>query len=244
MQATAVRQIDGQLIRYDPDAIPEIAPAFFDPAWHAARGSLTGTAAGRGLACFLDWNGHQLVLRPFRRGGLVGRVIRDRYLRAGADRSRAFREYDLLAWMRAAGLPVPRPVAARHAPKGLFYRADLVTERIPDTQPLADVLATRALPPRTWADIGAAIARMHALGGDHTELNARNILLDGALHPWLIDFDKCRRRDAGSRVPGGWRAANLQRLKRSLVKERARMPGLHWAEGDWAALEGGYHATT
>lgn len=239
MQATAVRQIDGQLLRFDPDVLPDISPAFFDPAWHAARGSLTGTATGRGLACFLDWNGHQLVLRPFRRGGLIGRLIRDKYLRTGAERSRAFREFDLLLWMRAAGLPVPRPLAARYAPQGLLYRADLVTERIPDTRPLADVLAARALPPRTWADLGAAIARMHALGVDHADLNVRNILLDAALHPWLIDFDKCRRRR-----PGGWRAANLQRLRRSLAKERARMPGLNWAQADWAALKDGYHGTT
>lgn len=45
------------------------------------------------------------------------------------------------------------------------------------------------------------------------DLNARNILVDEAGKPWLIDLDRCRLRP-----PGKWQASNLQRLERSVVK--------------------------
>lgn len=235
MCALSVRRIEGQVIWHDAVLLPEIGPEFFDPAWHLARGTAVGSAPGRGQAIFLDWKGRALVLRPFRRGGLVGRLVAGSYLRLGADRSRAFREYELLAWLRAQGLPVPCPVAARYAPKGLIYRADLVTERIDGARTLADWLRKGSLPAAVWASIGGVIGRMHRLGVDHTDLNCRNILLDAGLQPWLIDFDKCRRRPLGA-----WRKSNLKRLKRSLVKEQARVPGLAWNAEDWTALEDGY----
>lgn len=234
-ESTTILRTDGQVIRLDPAIIPEVGPEFFDPAWHLAQGSLTGSAPGRGRALFLNWKGHDIVLRPFRRGGAIGRLIHSHYVRTGASRSRAFREYDLLAWMSGKGLPVPRPVAARYAPVGPVYRAELVTMRLAETRTVADVLKEGGLPYEVWMAIGAIIAQMHRLGVDHTDLNCRNILLDGRFSPWLIDFDKCRRR-----VPGDWCLGNLQRLNRSLTKEQARSPGLPWTKADWNAVERGY----
>ena len=57
------------------------------------------------------------------------------------------------------------------------------------------------------------LARFHRAGLDHADLNAHNILLDAAGNPWLIDFDRSRRRADGS-----WRQSNLDRLARSLAK--------------------------
>jgi tRNA A-37 threonylcarbamoyl transferase component Bud32 len=234
MQTTHEKTMSGAVFCYDPDVITQADPQIFDPEWHAGRSGITGQSIGRGCAYFLELDGHALVLRPFRRGGLIGRLIKDGYLRVGASASRGFREYHLLAWMRAQGLPVPHPVAAHYKPVGLWYRADLITKRIAHSRPLADVIAEVALPDATWAQIGAVVRQMHDLGVDHTDLNCRNILIDDAHKIWLIDFDKCARRAAGS-----WTTGNLDRLKRSLEKERAKAP-LHWAEANWAALTTGY----
>jgi 3-deoxy-D-manno-octulosonic acid kinase len=238
MAGPTVIQHSGQVIWHDARILPVVTPDFFDAGWHAARGSLRGAARGRGQSHFLHWGATDLVLRRFRRGGLIGKVNADCYLRLGAMRSRACREYHLLDWMRRAGLPVPRPVAARYAPFGLCYRADLVTERIPDARPLAEILQERALPPAVWSDIGAVIRRMHDAGVDHVDLNCRNILLDGGDAPWLIDFDRCRRRATGS-----WTGGNLSRLRRSLEKEARMQPGLRWSDADWTALLQGYGAS-
>lgn len=232
---TEIRRFDGQAILYDPRFLPQITPRIFDLQWLRHNGHLTGSAPGRGQAQFLRVMGHDLVLRPYRRGGMMGRINTQFYLRLGAGRSRAFREFRLLDWMQARGLSVPRPVAARYATLGPLYRADLITERIAGARPLADLLHDATLPGAIWGRIGHCIGQMHALGVDHTDLNCRNILLDAQQKVWLIDFDKCRRRKNGA-----WKDANLARFRRSLDKETSLHPQLHWSDADWSGLMYGY----
>jgi len=237
MQITTRHETCNQTMWYDKRIVPEIEPRFFDPEWHRREGGYLGSATGRGSAHFVRHDGHDLVIRPARRGGLIGRINSELYLRGGAERSRTYREYKLLEWMSAQNLPVPKPVAARYAPCGPWYRADLITQLIPNARTLADILHDRALPAQVWSDIGAVIRRMHALGVDHTDLNCRNILLDADMQVWLIDFDKCRRRPDGR-----WQCRNIARLKRSFEKEAIQHPQVQWSKADWADLLAGYES--
>lgn len=227
----------GQIIWYDPTLLPKVEPGLFDPRWLEQTGQLTGTSNGRNTAWFLRYAGRDMVLRHYWRGGMVGRIIKDRYLREPVENSRAMREFTLLDWMHTQGLPVPRPIAARFSPAGPFYRADLLMERIPDSRPLADLLADAAIPVTDWMRIGAVIARMHRCGVHHSDLNCRNILLDSEGEIWLIDFDKCIRRPQGR-----WTQENIDRLERSLTKEKGKVANLHWTDPDWGALLEGYRA--
>ena len=122
----------------------------------APRGSLQETAGGRGTVAFIRDGERRWVLRHYRRGGLVARLLGDRYLWTGANRTRAFREWRLLRELRAAGLPVPAPVAARYERDGLFYRADLVTTELPTRRTLAHALADGPLDVVTWHAVGRA----------------------------------------------------------------------------------------
>jgi len=209
-----------------------------DPAALAASTGLRPGGRGRGTTLYFDTGGRTLVLRRYHRGGMASR-LGDRYLRLGLRRSRAWRELALLVRLHRAGLPVPRPVGARVQPLGTaspFARQFLLTEHLPDTRTLTEVLRVTALAADDWQGIGAAIARMHAAGVDHADLNAHNILLDGGGRMYLIDFDRGRLRAA----PGEWRARNLARLRRSLDKLSGQAPGLRFTEADWQALERGY----
>ena len=235
MQETKEVRIDDQVMWHNSDVLPKVRLQFFDPDWLRSSGNMSGSALGRDSVYFFHFEELQFVLRHFQRGGLIGAINKDRYFRLGDRSSRAYREYCLLGWMSGQGLLVPRPVAARYAPSGLFYRADLITERIPGARPLAEVLQETAVPPDVWSEIGATVRRMHALAVYHADLNCRNILLDEMMQVWLIDFDKCRRRKAGA-----WTRRNLARLNRSLQKEHSKHPGLHWTESDWSALMAGY----
>jgi len=237
MAEITTRQNGAEVIWCDTALLPEIDPNLFDPAWLAQTGRLTGTSTGRNTAWFLRHAGRDMVLRHYWRGGMVGRIIKDRFLREPVEASRAMREFTLLDWMHSQGLPVPRPIAARYSPAWPFYRADLLMERIPGTRPLADLLAESALPVTDWMRIGAVIARMHACGVNHSDLNCRNILLDHEGQIWLIDFDKCDRRPQGR-----WTQDNLNRLERSLLKEKDKVPDLRWTDPDWGALLEGYRA--
>ena len=232
-------RLEGTVVWHDSTAIESMEPRLFEPDWLRAMGHLRGSSQGRGDAHYLHFAGRDMVLRAYQRGGLVGKFNNDRYFYARVRSSRAMREFTLLDRMRTQGLPVPRPLAARLRTAGLFYRADLITERIPGACPLAEVLLERALQEGRWTAIGAVIRQMHSLGVDHSDLNCRNILLDAAERAWLIDFDNCK-----GRPPGGWMQRNLARLHRSLQKESGKHPNLNWTLQDWAALLRGYMAET
>lgn len=228
----------GEHILYDADAAESIDRAWFEPAALTTRGWLTGAAKGRGRALFFRRQGAHYVLRHYRRGGQVAAVLDDRYLYTGLARTRAWREWRLLARMTEQGLPVPRPFAARVIVTGGFYRADLITYRLMDMKPLSESLNDTSLPVDTWREIGRVIARFHAARVWHADLNAHNVMLDARGMAALIDFDRAKLRPPGTR----WRQANLARLHRSLCKLKRVHAGLHFAESDFDALRTGYRA--
>lgn len=196
--------------------------ARYEPQWFAPE-TVLGRAEGRGETLFFQAGDRQLVLRRYRRAGLAARFSKEHYLWTGLKNSRPYRELALTQQLFEAGLPVPRPVAARIVRNAFFYTADLITERIKG----AVALDKHPAPP--WEEIGRTIARFHAYGLDHSDLNARNILIaDGKV--WVIDFDKCVIHPACPHLP----TQNLSRLKRSLLKL-----GLMRDE-NWAWLQKGY----
>lgn len=169
--------------------------------------------SGRGSAWFVESPSTNAVLRHYRRGGLVAHVLGDLYLWQGAESTRSFAEFHLLAQMEAAGLPVPAALAARYERIGPWYRADILVERIAGAVPLSALLR-HELAAAPWEAVGEAIAQFHRSGIDHADLNAHNILIDPTGRVWLIDFDRSRQRAEGPR----WRHANLRRLRRSVHK--------------------------
>lgn len=189
-------------------------PALFQQAYWRERNLVVGEAPGRGSSLFLQaGDAEQWVLRPYRRGGLIAKLSQKRYLWLGEERTRAFRELRLTATLYDQALPVPRPVGCCVTRFGATYEAALLTVRVPGAQALASLLAKGAVNDVLLERVGNMIKRFHQAGLDHVDLNARNILVDPAGKPWLIDLDRCRLRKKGS-----WQARNLNRLERSVVK--------------------------
>lgn len=195
-------------------------------------------AEGRGHAVFFTYQGHDLILKHYQRGGLVASLLGDKYLGSDPDNSRAFREWRLLSQMYGLQLPVPKPVAASVSRHGSFHRADLVTKQIHDVKPLADYLLAGELSKTTWQDIGTCIRRFHDAGVYHADLNARNILLNpDSRDVYLIDFDKGSIRYIGE----AWKASNLARLQRSLNKFKSMNKSFNYNETEWESLLDGYY---
>ncbi|MDH3646301.1 MAG: 3-deoxy-D-manno-octulosonic acid kinase [Gammaproteobacteria bacterium] len=238
--------MDGEIIqkkpdRYDGRIIIDARVAHFDeqmftPEYWRERNCVSGTAGGRGQVLFVD-NGHeQWVLRHYHRGGAMTLPLKDRYFWAGAERTRSMMEWRLLAELYAQGLPVPQPVAARYVRDGVFYRADLLTKRIPGTRALSEIAAERLPGVDEWRAIGACIRRLHDEGVYHADLNAHNILLgDQYDQIYVVDFDRGRRRP-GSR----WKIRNLRRLNRSLHKIGVSLSTPEFEEIQWPSLLQGY----
>ncbi len=209
----------------------ESVESMFDPGYWRARDALVAVTGGRGSSWFVASGARQWVLRHYRRGGFIARISSDRYVWAGERRVRAFAEWRLLELLAQRGLPVPAPIAARYRRSGLWYRCDLITQRIVDAKPLSAVLAQGAASETTWRAIGAAVAKLHRAGVDHADLNAHNILLDSRGAVSVIDFDRGRLRPQGA-----WASRNLLRLRRSLAKLS------RWDETSWNWFMAGYQA--
>lgn len=233
LQAIALR--DGAGIVFDAARLPQapnVSHLFDLEAWPQVAPVLGG---GRGAAWFVGSGSQQAVLRHYRRGGVFARLLGDWYLWHGAERTRSFAEFNLLAEMAAQGLPVPAPLAARYQRDGAGYRADILIERVAGAVPLAALLRND-LVSAPWEQVGATIALFHRAGIDHADLNVNNVLVDGLGNIWLIDFDRSRRRQPGRH----WRYANLRRLRRSINKLLDRYQYSDALVSGWSRLRESY----
>lgn len=232
--ATAANDRRGHIknsILYNASVVRDPGAELFEPAYWLEQSGATETLGGRGSVLFIRDGERHWVLRHYRRGGLVGKVLSDQYLWAGAEGTRCFREWRLLAHMHGLGLPVPIPVAARYKRSGLIYRADLLTVEIPNAQTLTQRLAQSMLTSSLWQRIGTTLARFHAIGVHHADLNANNIVLDAEDAVYVLDFDRGRVHEGSN----DWINAVLERLLRSLNKLHVRR-GLHFTMQDWQVL--------
>ena len=118
-------------------------------------------------------------------------VSADSYLWTGARRTRAFREFrllDHLARVGPAGAGAGR--GALRARRACIIAPTSSCGAIPSVETLAERLARGALDASLGERVGATIARFHAAGACHADLNAHNILLDARDNVALIDFDR------------------------------------------------------
>lgn len=209
----------GTYWRYLSNDTSAFNPIVFDERQLAEQNLISGlSGAGRGNTYFVNLKGQLLVLRHYRRGGMAQKISAGRYLYTGLSRTRAMLEFDILQQMHDMQLPVPKPYACRVALHGMTYEASIVTHRLPGST-LAQLLISASVSDEQWSNIGSTIARFHAKGICHADLNAHNIILSGDGCVSLIDFDRARVR-ALSANPGSekWCLSNLNRLRRSLHK--------------------------
>ncbi len=237
----AVEKTASGAILYDRQIISEISEDRFTPSGWLHAEPVTGSlgSAGRGSSMFVGNVPRQFVLRHFVRGGLIGKVVRDSYFYTGADNTRAFAEWRMLAKMADSGLRVPRPAAARYRRHGVTYTADIITVRIPTVQPLTQFIAEQPQHAEFWQTLGEAVREFHAVGVYHADMNAHNLQIDDQGRLWMLDFDRGKLLP-----PGPWQQKTLSRLHRSLEKIATLEPQLHYRADNWEQfLEGYFNAS-
>ena len=202
----------------------------FEPNYLQQNNLIIGSAMGRAKVNIFDFKQQHNVLRHYRRGGLVSKILDDHYAWTGLKNTRAYKEFDLLLKLQALGLPTSPPLAARVKRSGLTYSADLITLHVAETETLATRLTTQNTAP--WQAIGETIALFHNNQIYHDDLNAHNILINKSEEIFIIDFDK-------GKVAKGkqWQPGNLERLHRSLRKVK---PSLS-SDSYWPLITQGYH---
>lgn len=215
-----------------------ISHVHFDAHYLQQQKLITGTAEGRGTVYFFKLNGTDLVLRHYKRGGLVAKLNDDNFLYTGIEKSRCQKELSVLEVLRKANINVPEPIAGRIVKKGLVYTADIITKVIAHATELHQELQERSVHIEVWRNIGAEIRKMHNAQICHNDINVKNILLvnnNGESKVHLLDFDKCDVRKGSH-----WKAPNIERLKRSLNKQVGKCAHYYYQPSDWEALKEGY----
>jgi 3-deoxy-D-manno-octulosonic acid kinase len=133
-------------------------------------------------------------------------------------------------------------VAGAVYPSGVFYRADLVTELVPDARTLeALVFGGGGSPDATVVlrHAGRLVRLLEDAFVLHADLHAANILLvrgDEASGARVVDLDRCHVFTAGSPLPADRMRLRLERSLRKLSERHGRTLGPH----EWDALRAGY----
>jgi 3-deoxy-D-manno-octulosonic acid kinase len=221
---------------YDESEIEHFSQDLLDSDYWQSNNKIVGTAQGRGTTWFIEVDNKQWVLKHYYRGGFIGKFNKDSYLFSSYENTRATKEYELLNQLRALDLPAPKPIACRVIKNGLFYKADILTERVCNAQDLISLLIKQAVNADLWHKIGKTIKAFHDHNIYHHDLNIHNILIDDQEKVWLIDFDQGEiRTDSTS-----WKEENMSRLLRSFNKEKTKLEALHWQANEWDLLMTGY----
>lgn len=214
----------------------------------AAAASRSGgeTLQGRGAVHVVSapTGAGRWVVRHYHRGGGMA-FLGDRYLRLGEPRPS--HEFRLGLRLEALGVPVVRHVGAATYPAGPWYRGDLVTELVPESQDLAAVVFGDGDEDEAVAAMVAAgelVRTLHERGVIHRDLNIKNVLIapdDRAparvgVRALILDLD---RASVGKGVEARARRRMLERFWRSVRKWEARS-GRSLSSGVRQGFEEGY----
>jgi 3-deoxy-D-manno-octulosonic acid kinase len=220
------------------DLSEHVNKSWFSPTHWQQSNAIVGQSTGRNTTYFLDYMDRQMVLRRYYRGGLMAKLSRESYFFTGFHSGRASTELMMLSKMRDLDLPVPRPIAALVEKTGLVTcKNAILIERINKAQDAFQRLSERPMSAELWFGLGQMIRLFHNHGVYHSDMNIHNIMLDHNNQFWLIDFDKCAFKDP----VGQWQQQTLDRLKRSLQKEKNKVAQFHFEEQDWQQLMTGYN---
>ena len=129
-----------------------------------------------------------VVIKHYRRGGLLRYVIKRRYLKLG--KTRAQREFELLHMVGNLGINAPQPIAFAHRGR-LLYQAWLITREI--QQPLSLASLSLQDEEKSGRIMESVIKQISSLVQNqilHVDLHPGNVIVDTAGNVYLLDFDK------------------------------------------------------
>lgn len=226
---TQIQKNDNQYLLLWQLNASDISHDWFNANYWREQGKIYAEKKGRASVWFFNHNNIKGVLRHYWRGGLIGKLLKDEYCYLGLEKTRVFKEFELLIQLRKKGLNVPEPISAQVTKSGLIYRGDIITSAIDGAQSLLDILKQRTLTEHEIKQVASTISQFHQQGVYHADLNINNVLFDEVGKVFLIDFDRGELKNPNSQ----WQQSNMSRLHRSFEKEKNRNIDFNWQDEDW-----------
>ena len=191
--------------------------------FHCSESAEVAVLGGRTAATPAQLDGiGPVVIKHYRRGGLLRYFIKRRYLKSG--KTRAQREFELLDTVGKLGVNVPQPIAFAYCGR-LFYRAWLITREI--QQPVSLAGLSMKDEKKTGRVMESVITQISSLIQNqilHVDLHPGNVVVDSAGKVYLMDFDKGKvyhgnRQQLKNRYLARWqRAVNKHGLPKVLTE--------------------------
>ncbi len=170
---------------------------------------------GRGNVYLWEKGEERFVLRPYRHGGVLGKILGRRFLRP----ERFLREVEITELARSRGITCLQPVGVAYYGTLFGIKGFLMSRWLPRSTTLEAWMRGHRPTLYVIKMVAKAIAEMHRAGIEHRDLNIQNLLLvegcDGRLTLSLIDFDRANFVSRMSLKKG---MRQLRRLDRSFLK--------------------------
>jgi 3-deoxy-D-manno-octulosonic acid kinase len=180
-----------------------------------------GARSGRGSLGRLEGESGPLLVRTYRKGGLLRHVRGRRF----HGRWRPLDELALHLRLAAVGVPVPEAVGCVVLRGGWGWRGFLVLREVAPAQDLEAFLygvqgAVDAPPVDVLHTAGRAVRALHDAGVEHVDLHPKNLLVrpDGTV--LVLDLDRARHHEGS--LPDALRLAGLVRMGRAIEKHRLK----------------------
>jgi 3-deoxy-D-manno-octulosonic acid kinase len=157
----------------------------------------------------------EIILKRYRRGGLLSWLLSNTHSRITETRSRL--EFNLLNKVRNLGVKAPEPMV--YIEKGeFFYNGWLVTKKIPGAVNLIDFIKSN--PDKSIIILNNLAIQIKLLiknGIHHIDLHPGNVVVDDKFECWIVDFDK-GLNFSGSKIE--LRNKYLRRWRRAVIKHK------------------------
>ena len=223
---------DGVVLVYLPAHVEAVRRAAFAPETLPLAG-----VGGRAPLRVVTSGGRRLLVRPYRKGGLL-RHLRGRTFRGAW---RPLQELTLHHALQAQSVPVPEVVGAvvHHSARG--WQGALLTGEVARSVDLEAWLhGARSDAPADRETIlqraGRTVRLLHDAGVWHADLHAKNLLLTAEGEVWILDLDRARAFDAP--LSEAMRLENLLRMGRGIQKHRLK--GMRVDRNDARVFLAGY----
>lgn len=186
-----------------PACVPTLSDALLDGKGATAAGIEGRTTL---LRCEIPFG--SALIRPYRRGGAMAKLLGDRFVFSNRPRW----EFMLHSHLWKASVPTVMPLGVMWERSGVFTRGAYATLEL-QTPNLLDYLRTHPEPDLAYlAECGRTIHAMHRAGVLHGDLQVKNILVTP--HTGLV-LDFANASPYGRLFP----RRDLKRLKRSFIKQ-------------------------